>query len=160
MAGAQCGHLFGQLVDPLFRLADEHRYADRHAALPGRAATGADQVAEHLILRCVRHDHHVVLGPGGGLHALQALGAGAVDMLAHRYRADEGHRAHQRVHQQRIDLLAAAMQYLQYADRRAGLDFLGSGFGGEGDYFLGGRVGDFDQLTSLAGLPLAVDQLR
>ena len=31
------------------------------------------------------------------------------------------------------DLLAAAMQYLQYADRRAGLDFPGSGFGGEGD---------------------------
>ena len=249
----------------------------------------------------------MVLGPGEGLHAFQMLGTGAIDVLAHRHRTDEGHRAHRRVHQQRIDLLAAAMQHLQYAGRCAGLeeqfsqtigrhrvlfrgfenegiaagdgqrkhpqrnhrrevergdadahaqwldptggvdlagdvfhrlahhqagdiggvfghfdaapdvalgigeglagfrrenlrqlvvvfleqvlvaqhqagalryrhlapgeegflrtghcglDFLGSGFGGEGDHFLGGRVGDFDQLTSLAGLPLAVDQLR
>ena len=56
-------------------VADEHRHADRHAALTCCAAAGAEQVAEHLILRRVRHDHHMVLGPGEGLHALQVLGA-------------------------------------------------------------------------------------
>ncbi|KFF34248.1 hypothetical protein G039_0319815 [Pseudomonas aeruginosa VRFPA01] len=94
----------------------------RRAALAGGAAAGADQVAEDLGLVRVGEDHHVVLRPGEGLHPLQVRSAGAVHVLADGDRADEGNRPDVRVGEQGIDLFAAAMDHLQHALRRAGLE--------------------------------------
>ncbi|MCY1400865.1 hypothetical protein D9M71_159690 [compost metagenome] len=70
----------------------------------------------------VGQHHHVILGAGECLYPLQVGSAGAIDVLAHRHRADEGDGAHVRVGQQRIHLFATAVDHLQHALGRAGFD--------------------------------------
>ena len=127
-----------QLGYPLLRFADKHRHADGHAALAGGAATGAHQVAEHLLFVGVGHDHHVVLGAGEGLHTLHLCAAGAVNVLADGHRTDKGNGANVRMGEQGVDLFATAVQHLQYAFRCAGFDKqLGQAIGGHRVLFRG-----------------------
>ena len=78
------------LVDELVgdRFAGEHD-GDGHAPLAGRAVRGADRgVGGHVEVGVGQHEH-VVLGAAEGLDALAVLGAGLVDVLGDRRRADE-----------------------------------------------------------------------
>ena len=112
-----------QLLDQPVRglLADRHGHRDRHAALAGRAVGRAHQRADRHVDVGVGHDDRVVLGAAERLHALAVRGAGRVDVARDRCRADEAHRLHLRVGQQRVDRLLVAVDHVEHAGRHAGL---------------------------------------
>ena len=114
-ARAHLGQRVAHPLDQGLRITDEDRHRDRHAALTRRADTGTDQRVDHLVGRGVRHDHHVVLGPGEALGALEVVSGGAIDVLTHRYRADEADGARNLVGEQMIDLIAPALHHGQDA---------------------------------------------
>ncbi|MNF79361.1 hypothetical protein D3C84_615730 [compost metagenome] len=107
--------------DFVSHVADQHGHRDRHAAFARRAITRADQCVDHLIDVGVRHDHHVVLRAAQGLHAFAMASTGLVDVIGDRRGADEGHRFHIRVDQQRIDRLFVALHHVEHAVRQTGL---------------------------------------
>ena len=92
-ADLERAHPRRQVLDqPVGRLADRDRDRDRHAALAGRAVGRADQRIGHLLEVGVGQHHHVVLGAAQRLHPLAVRGAGRVDVLGDRGRADEADR--------------------------------------------------------------------
>ena len=102
------------------RVADEDRHRNRHAALAGGAVGGAhERVGGHLGIG-VGHDHRVVLRAAQRLHALAVRGAGRVDVLRDRRRADEAHRLHVRMREQRVDRLLVAVDHVEHAVGQAG----------------------------------------
>ena len=106
--------LVGRVAD-----ADEHR--DRHAALAGRAVARRHRgVRRELHVGVGQHDH-VVLRAAERLHALAVLGAGLVDVLRDRRRADERHRRDLRVLEQAVDRDLVAVDDVEHAGRQAGL---------------------------------------
>ena len=131
-AGFHLGELGGELGNPLPGAPHEHRHADGHAALTGGADPGSHQVAEHLRLVGIRHDHHVVLGADKALSPLELVGGGAIDMGPDPGRAHETDCLDIGMGQQRIHLLGAAMHHRQNAPGgpRLGKQ-LGQAHGGE-----------------------------
>ena len=95
---------------------DRHRYG--HAALAGRAVGGSHQGVGGLVEIGVGHHHHVVLGTTQGLHTLAVVGAGPVDVLGHRGRADEAHRGYVGVGEQGVDRLPVAVDHVEHARRQ------------------------------------------
>jgi hypothetical protein len=63
-------------------IAHQHRHADRHAALAGRAVGRANQGVDRLVNVGVGHHHHVVFRATQGLHAFAVVSAGFVDVVA------------------------------------------------------------------------------
>ena len=109
-----------QIIGGLVTDRDRHRH--RHAALAGRAIGRADEGVGHLVHVRVGHDHQMVLRPAERLHPLARGGPGAVDVLRDRGRADEAHRRHVLVGEQRIHRFLVAVDDVQHAGRRPGLD--------------------------------------
>ncbi|MNT71425.1 hypothetical protein D3C72_2099080 [compost metagenome] len=91
------GKLGGEIRDPVAGAAHEDRHADGHATLTGGAHPGPHQVAQHLRLVGVRHDHHVIFGTDEALGALEVVGGGAIDMSPDPGRTHEADRLHVRV---------------------------------------------------------------
>ena len=63
----------------------------------------------------------MVLGPAQGLYALSVRGAGSIDVLGDRGRADEGHRLDLGVGQQFVDGGLVALEHIEHPRRQAGL---------------------------------------
>ena len=98
---------------------DDHRHG--HAALAGRAVGRADRrVRGHVDVR-VRQDDHVVLRAAERLHALPVRGAGRVDVLRDRRRADEADGGDVRVLEDRVDRDLVAVHDVEDAVGHAGL---------------------------------------
>ena len=113
--GFHLGELGGELGDPLPGAPHEHRHADGHAALTGGADSGSHQVAEHLRLVGIRHDHHVILGADKTLGPLELRRGAAIDVAADPGRAHETDCLDIGMGQQRIHLLGAAVHHRQNA---------------------------------------------
>ena len=107
--------------DPVGHVTDQHRHADRHAALAGRAIGGADQRVDRLLDVGVGHHHHVVLRAAQRLHALAVVRAGLVDVLGDRGRSDKTQCLDVRMGQQRIDRDLVALDDVEHARRQPGL---------------------------------------
>ena len=101
--------------DLVSHIAHQHGDRNRHAALAGRAIGRADQTVHGLVQVGVGHHHHVVLGAAQGLHAFAMMCTGLVDVVGDRCGADETHRLHIGVHQQRVHRLLVALHHIEHA---------------------------------------------
>jgi hypothetical protein len=105
-----------ELGDHLVRhVAHQHRHADRHAALAGRAVARADKRIHRLVDVRIGHDHHVVLRAAQRLHALAVVGAGFIDVVGNGRGADEAHGLDVGVLEQRIDRGLVALHHVEHA---------------------------------------------
>ena len=112
----------GQFRDDLVgHVADQHRYRDRHAALAGRAISRADQTVDGLLDVGIGHHDHMVLGPAQRLDAFAVAGAGFVDVLGNRGRADKAQSLHVRMVEQTVDGQLVALQHGENALGQTGL---------------------------------------
>ena len=103
-------------------LAHRHHHRQRHAALAGRAERRAGEIVDHLVEIGVGHDDAVVLGPAHRLHALARGDPALVDVMRDVGRADEADRGDVRMVEDRVDHLLVAVDHLQQALGRAGLE--------------------------------------
>jgi hypothetical protein len=112
----------GQLGHDLVgHVADQHRDADRHAALAGRAVGRADQRIDGLVDVRRRHHDHVVLRAAQRLHALAVVRAGLVDVVRDRRRADERQRLHVGMRRAAVDRDLVALHDVEHAVGQPGL---------------------------------------
>ena len=122
VADAQPPRPLGELrYQRLSGLADQHRHGHRHAALTRRAVGGPDERIGSLLEVGVRHDHHVILGTPERLHALTGGDAALRDVVRDRRRADEAHRTHLAMIEQRIHRRLVALYHVEDAGGEPGL---------------------------------------
>ena len=94
---------------------------DGHAALAGRAVTGADDRFRREVEIGIGHDDRMVLGAAQRLHALAVARARLVDVFRDRRRADERYGAYLRMREQRVDGFLVAVNDVEHAIRKARL---------------------------------------
>src|SRR3546814_3814881 len=86
-----------------------------------RAEGGAGQVVHHLVEVGVGHDDAVILGPAHRLYPLAVRDAAVVDIMRNVRRADEADRADVGMVENRVDHFLVAVDDLQNAFGKAGL---------------------------------------
>ena len=101
-------------------VADRHDDRQRHAALAGRAESGAGEIVDDLVEVGVGHDDAVVLGAAERLDALVVRRAARVDILRDVGRADEADRGDVRMVEDRVDHFLVAVDDVEDAVGKAG----------------------------------------
>lgn len=76
------GRLFGDLVHPVFGLADHDGGGQSHAPLSGGSEGSANQLIDGVLLVGISHDDTVVLGAHVALDALPVGGAAVENVVA------------------------------------------------------------------------------
>jgi hypothetical protein len=107
------------VAQPSVAVADRQDDRSRQAALPGAAEGRLEDRAERALPVRVGHHDEEVLRAAERLDALPVEGRGAVHVLRHGARADEGDAADERVREQRVDRLLPAVHEVQDAGREA-----------------------------------------
>ena len=110
----------GNIASPLFGRAHQNDIRNRHTALSGRTKGRTNNTVYYLVFVRVGHHHHVIIGTGHALHALEIFRALTINMLAHRNRPDKRGGANILVFKQVINLVGTAVNNLHHAFRCTG----------------------------------------